>query len=72
VSESRKKALGIRPLPSSLEEAVSALKSDSAYLLQYCFASELLQSYLGLKEQEIKEGKGEKGRSWHIRRYYDV
>jgi glutamine synthetase len=72
VSESRKKALGIRPLPSSLEEAVSALKSDSAYLLQYYFAGELLQSYLELKEQEIKEGKGEKGRSWHIRRYYDV
>lgn len=72
LSESRKKDLGIRPLPSSLEEAVSALKSDSAYLLQYCFASELLQSYLELKEQEIKEGKGEKGRSWHIRRYYDV
>jgi glutamine synthetase len=72
LSESRKKDLGIRPLPSSLEEAVSALKSDSVYILQYCFASELLQSYLELKEQEIKEGKGEKGRSWHIRRYYDV
>jgi glutamine synthetase len=38
-SESRKKAFGIRPLPSSLEEAVSALKSDSTYLLQYCFSS---------------------------------
>jgi glutamine synthetase len=42
LSESRKKALGIRPLPSSLEEAVSALKSDSAYLLQYCFVSEII------------------------------
>jgi hypothetical protein len=29
-------------------------------------------NYLELKEQEIKEGKEEKGRSWHIRRYYDV
>jgi glutamine synthetase len=71
LSESRKKALGIRPLPSSLEQALSALKSDSAYLLQSCFISELLQSYIELKEQEIKEGKG-KGRSWQIRQYYDV
>jgi glutamine synthetase len=71
LSESRKKALGIKPLPSSLEEALSALKSDSAYLLQSCFTTELLQSYLELKAQEVKEGRG-KGRSWHIRRYYDV
>ena len=71
LSESRKKAVGIRPLPSTLEQALSALKSDSAYLLHSCFATELLQSYLKLKEEEIKEGKG-KGRSWHIRQYYDV
>jgi glutamine synthetase len=71
LSGSRKKALGIRPLPSNLEQALSALKSDSAYLLQSCFSSELLQSYLKLKEQEIKEGK-RKGRSWQIRKYYDV
>jgi glutamine synthetase len=70
LSESRKKSLGIKPLPSSLEEAVSSLKRDSAYI-QSCFTNELLQSYLELKEQEIKEGKG-KGRSWQIRRYYDV
>ncbi|HEU4443657.1 MAG TPA: glutamine synthetase [Nitrososphaeraceae archaeon] len=71
LSESRKKALSIRPLPSTLEQALSALKSDSAYLLQSCFTTELLQSYLKLKEKEIKEGKG-KVRSWHIRQYYDV
>jgi glutamine synthetase len=71
LSESRKKALGIRPLPSTLEQALSELKSDSAYLLKSCFTSELLQSYLKLKEQEIKVGKG-KERSWHIRQYYDV
>jgi glutamine synthetase len=71
LSESRKKALGIRSLPSSLDQALSALKTDSAYLLQSCFSSELLQSYLELKEHEIKEGKG-KGRSWQINRYYDV
>jgi glutamine synthetase len=71
LSQPRKRALGIRPLPSTLEQALSALKSDSTYLLKSCFASELLQSYLELKETEIKEGKG-KGRSWQIRRYYDV
>jgi glutamine synthetase len=71
LSESRKKALGIRPLPSTLEQALSFLKSDSAYLLRSCFTNELMQSYLELKAQEIKEGKG-KGRSWQIRRYYDV
>ncbi len=71
LSESRRKALGIRPLPSTLEQALSALKSDSAYLLKSCFASELLQSYLELKEEEIKEAEG-KGRSWQIKRYYDV
>jgi glutamine synthetase len=70
LSESRKRALRIRPLPSSLQEALTALKNDHMYL-QSCFPSELLQSYLDLKEQEIKEGNG-KGRSWQIRRYYDV
>jgi glutamine synthetase len=70
LSESKKKALGIRPLPSSLQEALAALKNDYTYL-QSCFPSELLQSYLDLKEHEIKEGNG-KGRSWQIRRYYDV
>lgn len=71
LSESRKRALGIRPLPSTLEQAIFALKSDSAYLLESCFPSELLQSYLKLKEQEIKEGK-RKGRSWQVSQYYDV
>ena len=70
LSESRKRALGIRPLPSSLQEAFAALKNDYVYLQSY-FLSELLQSYLDLKEHEIKEGDG-KGRSWQIRRYYDV
>jgi glutamine synthetase len=70
LSESRKRALGIRPLPSSLQEALTALKNDHMYL-QSCFPNELLQSYPDLKEQEIKEGNG-KGRSWQIRRYYDV
>jgi glutamine synthetase len=70
LSESRKRALGIRPLPSSLQEALAALKNDHMYL-QSCFPSELLQSYVDLKEHEIKEGNG-KGRSWQIRRYYDV
>lgn len=71
LSDSRKRALGIRALPSSLEEALAALKSDSAYLLQCCFTTELLQSYLKLKGKETKEGKA-KGRSWQIRQYYDV
>jgi glutamine synthetase len=71
LSESRKKALGIRPLPSTLEQALSALKSDYSYLLKSCFTSELLQSYLTFKGKEIKEGMG-KGRSWQIRQYYDV
>jgi glutamine synthetase len=71
LSESRKKALGIRLLPSTLEQAPSALKSDCSYLLKSCFTSELLQSYLTLKGKEIKEGIG-KGRSWQIRQYYDV
>jgi glutamine synthetase len=71
LSESRKKALGIRPLPSTLEQALSALKSDCSYLLKSCFTGELLQSYLALKGKEIKEGMG-KGRSWQIRQYYDV
>jgi glutamine synthetase len=71
LSESRKKDLGIRPLPSTLEQSLSALKSDSAYLLESCFTGGLLQSYLKLKDQEIKEGK-RKGRSWQISQYYDV
>jgi len=69
--QSKRRALGIRPLPSTLEQAVCALKSDCAYLLESGFTDELLQSYLELKEKEIIEGKG-KGRSWQIRQYYDV
>src|SRR5919109_3330950 len=61
LSESKKRAFGIRPLPSNLQEALAALKNDHMYL-QSCFATELLQSYLALKEHEIKEGN-RKGRS---------
>ncbi len=54
LSESRKRVFGIRPLPSSLQEALAALKNDHMYL-QSCFATELLQSYLALKGHEIKK-----------------
>ena len=50
--------------------SLAALKNDDMYL-QPCLPSELLQSYLDLKEHEIKEGDG-KGLSWQIRRYHDV
>ncbi len=70
LSETRKSALRIRSLPSSLPEALAALKNDYTYL-RACFTSELLQSYIDLKEHEIKEATG-KGRSWQIRTYYDV
>jgi glutamine synthetase len=66
--DSRKRALGIRALPSSLERALSALRSDSAYLLQCWFTTELLQSYLQLKEKEPEKEsqKQDHGRSGGI------
>ena len=44
--------LGIKSLPTSLEESLEALKSDSDYL-KICFPNELIDTFLMLKEEEI-------------------
>lgn len=42
-------------IASSLKESIEALKNDHAYLLEgNIFTKELLESYIGLKEEEIK------------------
>ncbi|HJT47444.1 MAG TPA: glutamine synthetase beta-grasp domain-containing protein [Nitrososphaeraceae archaeon] len=71
MSDSRRKNLGIKSLPSSLVESLSELKSDSNYL-GICFDKGLLQTYSVIKEQEIMQiGKdGAKARQFML--YYDI
>jgi glutamine synthetase len=72
MSNHRKSSLGIKSLPRSLEESLEELQSDSQYL-RICFNSELLETYIMLKREEIKESKAEReSRTWQFMRYYDV
>jgi glutamine synthetase len=54
MSDSRKSGLGIKSLPSSLDESLTALKSDLNYL-RVCFQTELIETYIRLKEDEMRE-----------------
>lgn len=49
-----RKALGIRELPRSLDEALDALESDSEFL-RPVFAKSLIESYIEMKRAESKE-----------------
>lgn len=70
MSDSQRSSLGIKPLPGSLRGSLDALKSDCKYLMS-CFSNELLEIYLMLKEEEIKE-IGEGSRAQQFRMYHDV
>jgi glutamine synthetase len=71
MSDFERSNLGIKSLPAKLEEALTALKSDSDYL-DVCFRSDLIETYLMLKEVEITQiGKGNtKAKQFMF--YYDV
>jgi glutamine synthetase len=76
MSDSRRKNLGIKSVPGSLEESIVALKSDHLYLTNSCFNDECLETYIDLKENEISmvrefEVKRE-SRLQQFYMYYDV
>jgi len=71
MSESKRNSLGIKSLPSSLEESLEVMKSDSNYL-KICFHSELIETYRMLKEEEIIQVGKDESRSRQFMFYYDV
>jgi len=52
MSDSKRNSLGIKSLPSSLDESLEMLKNDLGYL-KTCFHNELIETYMMLKEEEI-------------------
>jgi glutamine synthetase len=79
MSEQNKSELGIKSLPGTLKEALEELKCDSEYL-EFFFSSDLLETYLTLKKEEVKEVEGQRSSSPYsgssrlklFMRYYDV
>jgi glutamine synthetase len=64
-------SLGIKSLPTSLEESLTSLKSDLDYL-KVCFHMELIETYIKLKEQEIREIGKDKSKRRQFMFYYDI
>ena len=76
MSDSQRNELGINAVPGSLDESIASLKSDSLYLTNTCFNKECLETYIGLKQEEIgmvREFEGKRGSKLHqFYMYYDV
>jgi glutamine synthetase len=71
MSDSKRNSLGIKSLQSSLEEALETMRTDSDYL-KVCFDSELLETYIMLKNNEIKQIGRDKSRAKQFMLYYDI
>ena len=71
MSNSRRSSLGMKLLPSSLEESLNALNSDLDYL-RVCFQMELIETYNRLKEKEIREIDRDKSKTRQFMLYYDI
>jgi glutamine synthetase len=79
MSEQNKSKLGIKSLPGTLTDALEELKCDSEYL-ELFFNSDLLETYLMLKKEEVEEIEGQRSSSSYpvssrlklFMRYYDV
>jgi glutamine synthetase len=79
MSEQNKSELGIKSLPGTLTKALEELKCDSEYL-EFFFSSDLLETYLTLKKEEVEEVEGQRSSSPYsgssrlklFMRYYDV
>jgi glutamine synthetase len=67
--ESTRKSLGIKILPRSLQDSIDALKNDNGYL-KPLFHSELIETYIELKREEIAFATGSKERQFLL--YYDI
>lgn len=52
--KSKRKELGIKELPKSLDEALDELEIDNEFL-KPIFSNELIRTYIELKRQEVKE-----------------
>jgi glutamine synthetase len=71
MSDHKRKSFGINMLPSSLNEALMFLKSDSKYL-NICFERQLIDVYISIKLQEIAEIGTDKSKLQQFLYYYDV
>jgi glutamine synthetase len=71
MTDTQRKSLGIGTLPSSLDESLTALKSDSSYL-DICFHNELIDTYIKLKNDEILEIGNDKSKLKQFVFYNDV
>jgi glutamine synthetase len=71
MSDQKRSTFGINMLPSSLNEALMSLKSDSEYL-NICFERPLIEVYISLKLQEIAEIGNDKSKLKQFLYYYDV
>jgi glutamine synthetase len=71
MTDSTKSKLGIKSLPSNLEESLITLKSDLNYL-KVCFRTELIETYVRLKEKEIREIGKDKSKTKQFMLYYDI
>lgn len=71
MSDSKRKELGIKILPGRLKDGLNALRTDSAFL-DICFHSDLINTYLDLKEKEILELGNDQSLSNQFMLYYDV
>lgn len=69
--EDKRNELGIKVLPGSLEESLSALKTDSNFL-KICFHQDLIDAYYDLKNREILEIGRDQSLTNQFMFYYDV
>ncbi|HEX7033927.1 MAG TPA: type I glutamate--ammonia ligase [Nitrososphaera sp.] len=69
MSDHQRKSMGIKSLPSSLQESLEVLKSDSEYL-RPCFQGDLLETYIELKQEEMAYAGKSKEKQFML--YYDI
>jgi glutamine synthetase len=69
MSDSARRALGIKTLPRTLQDSIDALKNDKGFLKPY-FSNELIDTYVELKCEEITFATGPKERQFML--YYDI
>ena len=69
MSDSTRRAFGIKTLPRTLQDSIEALKNDKDFLKPY-FCNELIDTYVELKCDEIAFATGSKERQFML--YYDV
>lgn len=69
MSDQERSSRGIKSLPGSLQESLEALKGDMEYL-KPCFKGDLLETYIGLKQEETAYAGKSKEKQFML--YYDV